>query len=951
MTQQIRVYHTGRIAHESPIKPGHPFPHGMIWSRDMRFFFTHVPAGEYTLEVLMKEATRIDAGATEEQPAVNIYLGNRLVVERAGVKAERADDPYAVVPIPVTVTGQGFDLRIYGIQGGLTLPCLYGMRLCQGEDTVYAFTVGDARERAMWSPSELSMEDGATTCRAYEALLHSGVPLGGIGTGRVELLTNGTLGYYSCANNWDVPTAWTEGSFFALWTNTDGAVLLHPPRTAGGYGLPTAEALYYRGRYPVAEVEYALGPNPLALRLRAQGTIVPGREDLSTLPAATFTFTVTNTSDKPVETALLMSQENLAGQGGYYYVKHDWSANLRDRYESVNGACQRAQDGMGFAGVRQVCDRVPEATGEANSMTQYLIAAEGDGISRCLGWNIDAAQPAFWEQFAASGTLPLGDNVPGQDGVYRPGSAVAKKLTLAPGDTAEVVFVLAWQHNGHTTFRDEVNHGHAYQTRYPDVSTIAQAALAGRTERAALIEQFQAMLADSTLPAWLQTKLINGAFPTTTNTVWTADDFFSVHESPNDMAGAVGTLDQRMAAHPFTFAFFPTLDRLELDWFRRCQLADGQLPHMIGNVYDKLGSTETFFCITGWPDLSCSFIFQTYRHFLYTGDRAWLETCFAAYGKAIDWMLSTDQFGLGLPVGGHTYDYDAADWTEGAPMIFNAVNFLGALRAAMDAARRLGRSEELTQWQAAFDKAYASLMTHFWNGKFFRKWVHPASGNANDNCFVAQLAGDWFVRVLGLEPIFPDEISTSILRNIVELNMLPHYPAIVMEATPTGEVVTQGGYIQQHEPYLGMNLIYHGQVQRGLDVLRRRQEITWHVNSNPWGESLATQTPSGRETALHDYMTSPAGWNVLYALTGCTVDAEAQTLRFAPQMDGQRRLRLPVFLQDLWLMLDIDLDRADPARLEVLHRGPLAVALTEAQVTLPLVGTCTVAFTAYTSAS
>lgn len=945
MPQQIRVYHTGRIAHESPIKSAHPFPNGLLWSRDIRLFFTHVPAGEYTLDVLMKEATRADAGASDvEQPAVNIYLGYRLVAERVAVRTDNPTDLYAVVPIPVTVTGEGFTVRIFGVQGGLTLPCLYGLRLRQGEETVYEFTVGDARERAMWMPSELSMESGATTCRAYEALLHSGLPLGGIGTGRVELMTNGTLAYYTCANNWDVPTTWTEGSFFALWTNSTGAMLLHPPRTAGGYGLPTARALHYHGHYPVAEVDYDLGSSPVTVQLRAQGTMVPGRQDLSSLPAATFTFTVTNTSDQPVDAALLFSQENLAGQGGYYYVKHDWSANLRDWYASVDGAYHAVCDGQGFQGVRQACARTPQSVGEVNSMTQYLIAAEGDRVSRCLGWNVDADQPGFWAGFAADGVLPAGDTERrGQDGVYRPAGAVARKITLAPGESQEVVFVLAWYHNGHTTFRDEVNHGHAYQEQYATLEAVGAAALVVRRERAALVDRFQRLLTESSLPAWLQTKLINGAFPTTTNTVWTADNFFSVHESPTDMAGAVGTLDQRMAAHPFTFAFFPELDRLELDWFRRCQQESGEVPHMIGNMYDKLGTTETFFCLTGWPDLSCSFIFQTYRHFLYSGDRAWLETCFPAYGKAIDWMLSTDKFGLGLPIGGHTYDYDAGDWTEGAPMIFNAVNFLGALRVAMDAAQRLGDAEKLGQWQAAFDKAKDSLMTHFWNGKFFRKWVHPTNRNTNENCFVAQLAGDWFVRVLGLEPLFSDEMCQSILNSIVELNMLPHYPSILMEATPAGEVVTTSGYIQQHEPYLGMNLIYHGQVQRGLEVLRRRAEITWHVNSNPWGESLATQTPSGRETILHDYMTAPAGWNVLYALTGCTIDVERGLLHFVPQLDGQRRLRLPVFLQDLWLQLDIDLDRPDPVRLEVTHRGPNAAPLTQATVKLPFGNVITLA--------
>lgn len=974
MSQKIRVYHTGRIAHEP--HPKAAVPTGMIWSRDMRFFFTHVPAGTYTLEVLLKETTRVDAGGGGgEQPAVNIYINNRLAAERVAACAPKPEDPYAVCSLPVTVDGAGFDVRLYGVQGGLTLPCLYGMRLKQGNTVVYDFTVGDARERAMWKPSELSMEEGTTVCREYEALLHSGVPLGGIGTGRLELLTNGTLGSFSLCNNWDVPTYWTEGSFFALWFRHAGqskACILHPPRTAGGFGLPTAKAVRYHGRYPVADLAYDLDDSPVEVTLRAQGSLVPGEMDLSMLPAATFTFQVRNRTEAAVEVALLASLENLAGQGGYYFVKHDWSSNLRDRFDSADGARNTSLDhgklhgflfdnshAMEFERIRppptsSVTESV-KAAGEAgytvktegsggaesihrplarrNTFSRIILAAEGDGVSRCV-WDTAARIPSFWECFARDGRLSGGEGVVGV-GDVRPAAAVARTLTISPGETAEVVFVLAWHHKGHVTFRDGVDHGHAYQAKYRNVQAVAAAASSGRRLRARLVDRFQSMIKDSTLPGWLQTKLINGAFPTTTNTVWTADNLFSVHESPADMAGAIGTLDQRMAAHPFLFAMFPELDRLELDWFRRCQVADGQLPHMIGNLYDKLGCTEAFFCITGWPDLSCSFVFQTYRHYLYTGDREWLARNFDSYIKAIHWILSTDKFGLGLPVGGHTYDYDAAEWQEGAPMIFNAVNFLGALRVAMEAARRLGRDDLISEWQVAFDKAHASLMTHFWNGKYFRKWVHPEKSKANENCFVAQLAGDWFVRLLGLPPLFTDQVCRSVLDSIVELNMLPHNPAIVMEALPNGEAARDSGYIQQHEPYLGMNLIYHGRVQRGLEVMRRRQEITWHVNSNPWGESLATQTPSGWECALFDYMTSPATWNVLYALTGCTVDAARGVLRFAPQMDGARRLRLPVFIQHLWLVLDVDLDRAEPVRIKVVRTPPNGSGITTVEIQLP----------------
>ena len=145
-------------------------------------------------------------------------------------------------------------------------------------------------------------------------------------------------------------------------------------------------------------------------------------------------------------------------------------------------------------------------------------------------------------------------------------------------------------------------------------------------------------------------------------------------------------------------------------------------------------------------------------------------------------------------------------------------------------------------------------------------------------------------------------------------------------------------YIQQHEPYLGMELIYRGRVAEGLDILHRRNKITWEVNANPWGQALCVQAPSGKEINLFDYMSSTSTWNVLYALTGATFDAENKLLRFKPQLAGSKKLRIPVFLQDRWLTLDVDLDRSNPVTIQEVLRTGNAVDLTSAVVELPGLG-------------
>jgi len=51
---------------------------------------------------------------------------------------------------------------------------------------------------------------------------HSGVPLGGIGCGSVEIMPNGLFGNATINNNWTDPIPIVPGWFACIWSNTGG---------------------------------------------------------------------------------------------------------------------------------------------------------------------------------------------------------------------------------------------------------------------------------------------------------------------------------------------------------------------------------------------------------------------------------------------------------------------------------------------------------------------------------------------------------------------------------------------------------------------------------------------------------------------------------------------------------------------------------------------------------
>src|SRR5262249_7539339 len=121
--------------------------------------------------------------------------------------------------------------------------------------------------------------------------------------------------------------------------------------------------------------------------------------------------------------------------------------------------------------------------------------------------------------------------------------------------------------------------GHYWQNWWRDSLQIAE--YADKNEERLLRETraWQEPVMQADVPFWLKLKLINCAFPMYSNTVLTKNGRFSLLESPIEMGGALGTMDQRMAAHAFMTAFFPELDRVELEQFAMCQMPDGRITH------------------------------------------------------------------------------------------------------------------------------------------------------------------------------------------------------------------------------------------------------------------------------------------------------------------------------------------------------------------------------------
>lgn len=454
----------------------------------------------------------------------------------------------------------------------------------------------------------------------------------------------------------------------------------------------------------------------------------------------------------------------------------------------------------------------------------------------------------------------------------------------------------------HAAWADE---GHFYANRFASAGSIARHALLERDRLLRDTREWQSLIEASNLPMWLEQKLVNDAFTMFSNTVLTKDGRFSVLESPIDMGGALGTMDQRMAAHALYTQLFTELDRTELELFAKAQREDGRITHFVGNVHETIGDPDVSYGITDWPDLSCSWVLQVLKLYRWTGDRGFLDSMWPHVKRAMAFLEAADTDGDAIPEGGSTYDYETLP--RGA-FVYSASCTLGALLAAREMARVEEDDAQAKAYAARFSRVQTSVIDRLWNGSFLMKW---RSGKDNEeprivpNSFVAALAGDWLARLCGLPRTLPPELLDQEMRELIARHVNPFYPVPPMEVTPSGKLATTSCFLLQHEPYLGCEAIYLGYTDQGLDVLRRVHDVSWLLNESPWDQSLVYDAPQGTQGGLVTYMTCPASWHVLNALAGATVDLATGTLHLSPRLPSAlRELRLPLFFPTFWAVLE-----------------------------------------------
>jgi uncharacterized protein (DUF608 family) len=574
-----------------------------------------------------------------------------------------------------------------------------------------------------------------------------GLPLGGIGTGCVDLDTDGTLGRCSIFNSFVPPRA-LNTPFLGLALGEEVYCLSTRPLQ----GIKCPKQIYYWGHYPIADLEYEVDA-PVSVGVRAWCPFVLGDAEVSNTPAICFDIHIRNLGNESVKGNIFVT---FPGPNAEEAAASDY---IRTRVnDNSRGVSVTASSGMGYT-LAVATPREPRIGGAV-------------------------AQASDWSRLPAR--LPDTQQAD-------PGCTLAVDFEVAAAQKESMRFILAW-YAPRWAGSPAHHYWHAYHKRFQNSSNIAEFLAENRNEILARIIRWQSVIYDLTdLPTWLRDQLVNILCTITEDSLWAHDSIpkedwygsagvFGMIESPRTTPHVCNPSDW-YGGLPIVF-FFPELAAALLRSYVHFQLPNGEIPLGIGEGNDL-----------AHPVYHLIHTLNSCVH-IHLVDRLWqrdqkpeiLREFYPSVCSALAYMKGLDRDDDGLadlepdPVPNQFYN----NW----PWYGTAVHVNGLWLAAVAMVERMASAmgdfataEKCRAWQKLANR---SLEEKLWTGTYYLLYSDPATGRRSDTVLTNQLAGEWCTRLHGLGGVFPQENISWTLETVKRCCLPLTDAGILNAATPDG---------------------------------------------------------------------------------------------------------------------------------------------------------------------
>ncbi len=497
--------------------------------------------------------------------------------------------------------------------------------------------------------------------------------------------------------------------------------------------------------------------------------------------------------------------------------------------------------------------------------------------------------------------------------------ALGSKLTLAPGASSSVKFVVSWYfpHLNQQSEGGELlalngikNFKRHYFKRFQSAEGVANYINANASLLIDDTKKWNATWYDSTLPYWLLDRSFMTLDCLATNTLMWFD-------SGKIWAWEGVECCQGTCVHVWHYAqgmarIFPQMEK----WLREnVDFGTGLNPD--GSIAHR-DETAGSYGFTVAHDGHCGTVMRAYREHTMSSDTKFLTNNYEKIKRAIEFIIKEDKDGDGLLEGGQANTLDAA-WY--GPMGWISSLFLGALAAGKTMALEMGDNLFSQKCDMILQKGKANLVKELYNGEYFiHKNTRPDLINSNRGSLIDQVLGQSLSWQAGIEErAVPEKECKSALASVWKYNfapdaslyatqhkiikgervyVLPGNAGTMMCTWPNGGDdlavpgsagwpenspvwLGPGGYFDEcmtgFEHQVASHMIFEGLIQEGLAVEKAVHERHHASKHNPYNEV---------ECSDH-YSRAMASYGVFIAVCGFKYHGPKGLISFAPKISPE----------------------------------------------------------------
>ena len=746
-------------------------------------------------------------------------------------------------------------------------------------------------------------------------------PVGGIGAGMFCIEGTGAVSHMSVRNR---PEVFNEPCMFAAISvkgiQNGSKILEGPvpdwkkfglPNAANGasgtsYGLPRFRHAEFIARFPFCEIRLADDEIPLEVSVSGWSPFIPTDADNSSLPVGAFEYTFTNPGKKPIEAIFSYNSKNFmvpSGKEGsvktinngfilsypgdgqkpwdkgdfavftddpltvadYCWFRGGWFDPMTVEWETIKNCKTRSHPPV-EKGAPGASLFVPVTLGPGESKTVKIMMA----------WYVPDTNLRFGED-------PKGE---------------AEDTCNDPDCSCKQPFYKPW-----------------YSAKFKDINEVADYWTANYNDLRRKSGLFRDAFFNSTLPPEvIEAVSANLSILKSPTVLRQTDGRLWSFEGCNDNSGCC----QGSCTHVWNYAqaiphLFPALERtLRETEFHQSQDTSGHQ-----TFRSSLPIRPVAHDFYAAADGQLGGIMKVYREWRMSGDNEWLKKIYPQVKSSIDYCIETwDPRHKGVLEEPHHNTYDIEFW--GPDGMCSSI-YLGALEAICEIGDYVG--QDVSGYRELLDKGKQFVDNELFNGEYFYQKIQWTGLNSPDpvelsktswssdysdeaiallqkegpkyqygnGCLSDGVLGCWLAEACGLpEPLDARKVKSH-LNSVYKYNLKHSLQDHDNPQRPSYALGTDGGlllctwpkgnqpslpFVYSNEVWTGIeyqvasHLMFHGEVDKGLDIVRTCRERYDGRVRNPFDEYECG----------HWYARAMSSYELMAGLTGVRYDAVDQTL-------------------------------------------------------------------------